>query len=56
MKKKKLLKCMLLFSPFINPYGQLICGKDPLVKTEVSEWGDISNEKIRKYIKSYSPL
>lgn len=54
--EKNLLKCMLLFSPFINPFDQLIYGSDPLAKTEISEWGDISKEEIRKYIRSYSPL
>lgn len=46
----------MLFSPFINPYNQLIYGNDPLTKTEISEWGDIRDKKVRKYIKSYSPL
>lgn len=55
-EEKNLLKCMLLFSPFINPYNQLIYGHDPLTKTEISEWGDITDKKVRKYIKSYSPL
>lgn len=55
-EEKNLLKCMLLFSPFINPYGQLISGNDPLVKTEVTEWGDISDKNIRDFIRSYSPL
>lgn len=55
-EEKNLLKSILLFSPFINLYKQLIYGNDPLTKTEISEWGDISNEKTRKYIISYSPL
>ena len=55
-EENNLLKSMLLFSPFVNPYDALQNFNDPLSKTEVSEWGDISNPKIKKYIKSYSPM
>ncbi|GEB10391.1 prolyl oligopeptidase [Streptococcus equinus] len=55
-EKRNLFKSMLLFSPFIDLYGTLIKGIDPLAKTETIEWGDISDEKVKKYIKSYSPF
>lgn len=52
-----LFKSMLLFSPFINPLGNLLNTKDPFSKTETFEWGDpIHNFSVRNYISSYSPL
>ncbi|HEL0066286.1 TPA: prolyl oligopeptidase family serine peptidase [Streptococcus equi subsp. zooepidemicus] len=51
-----LFKSILLFSPFIDPYSSLLSKKDPLSKTELGEWGDISNKEIQDYIKGYSPM
>lgn len=47
---------MLLFSSFVDPYGNLMRGDDPLAKTEILEWGDITIPEIQKYIRSYSPM
>jgi len=51
-----LFKGILLFSPFIDPYGALLSKNDPLSKTEIAEWGDICDRRIRKYIRDYSPM
>ncbi|HFI0215599.1 TPA: prolyl oligopeptidase family serine peptidase [Streptococcus suis] len=55
-EQNNLLKSILLFSPFINPYDTLQNPNDPLSKTEISEWGDIRNPIVKDYIKSYSPM
>lgn len=41
-----LFKGILLFSPFIDPYGALLSKNDPLSKTEAAEWGDIRDIRI----------
>jgi oligopeptidase B len=56
-EEPNLFTCILLFSPFINPFGALMDVTDSLASSEVFEWGDPrSSNQVKKYIYSYSPL
>lgn len=54
----ELLKSVLLFSPFVNPYDTMVhLDEDKNAFNEVVEWGNpLQSLEVRNYIKSYSPV
>lgn len=54
----ELLKSVLLFSPFVNPYDTMVhLDEDKNAFNEVVEWGNpMQSLEVRNYIKSYSPV
>ncbi len=51
-----LCKVALCGVPFINPLETLTTYKTPLGEESISEYGDPTDPKVRKYIESYAPL